>query len=129
MNEISILLMLAMAAAFAAALVLVLRKAKRGGGCCGEHEEAVQLRRKADRNHRHYPHRMTMEIGGMTCENCARRVQNALNTVDGVLASVRIDTKTADIRLKQMPAEEELRALREAVRSAGYTVLNTRREY
>ncbi|MBQ8953570.1 MAG: heavy-metal-associated domain-containing protein, partial [Clostridia bacterium] len=56
---------------------------------------------------------------GMTCENCARRVENALNALEGVWATVRIDTHTARVRCKTEPDEA---ALRGAVTGAGYVV-------
>lgn len=93
------------------------RRAKRGGGCCGEHESAVAKSGPRDRDKAHYPYETTLLIGGMTCENCARKVENALNSLDGVWAAVQVDSGTARVRCKQPPDEN---ALRRAVRSAGY---------
>lgn len=110
------------------ALVLVLawsvqrvaRRARRGGGCCGEHEASLGRIRVRDRNRAHYPYEITLNIGGMTCENCARRVENALNALDGVWASVDLSGHTARVRAKTEPDRQ---ALSEAVRRAGYVVL------
>ena len=55
----------------------------------------------------------------MTCENCARRVENALNGLDGVWAKVDIGIHRADVRTKTPPDEN---ALLESVRQAGYVV-------
>ena len=60
-----------------------------------------------------------MQIGGMTCENCARRVENALNSLDNVWAEVRISDHTAVVRLKQEP---DVRELSRKVTEAGYAV-------
>lgn len=95
-------------------------KAKKGGGCCGEHEEAVKKTGITDRNKKHYPYQCTMLIGGMTCENCARRVENALNELPGVWASVDIADKRAALRLKERLDDTQLRS---AVVRVGYTVL------
>lgn len=62
-----------------------------------------------------------MTIDGMTCSNCVRRVENALNRLDGVWCTVDLGQRQARLRLKQ-PADE--RVLQEAVRQAGYTVLS-----
>ena len=103
-----------------AAIVLLLRR-KKTGGCCGTHEKAPAAVRAADRNPAHYPHRITMHIGGMTCSNCARRVENALCGLPGVWAKVSIDNHTADIRYKDGVTPQ---ALREAVIHSGYAVLS-----
>ena len=94
-------------------------KLRKGGGCCGEHEAAPRRTGVADRNKAHYPNEAELAVGGMTCENCARRVENALNGLEGVWATVRIDAHTARVRCKSQPDEA---ALREAVSGAGYVV-------
>lgn len=62
-----------------------------------------------------------MTIDGMTCSNCSRRVENALNSLDGVWAKVDLGERKADVRLKQAPDND---ALRHAVQDVGYTVLS-----
>ena len=109
----------------AAALLLwgayhTVRKLRRGGGCCGEHEAAESRVPVGDRHTAHYPYRAELEIGGMTCENCARRVENALNSLEGVWAKVDISTHTAKLRLKAPP---DFRALTRRVAETGYAVL------
>ena len=120
-----ILLPLALALLIAWALHTAIRRSCRGGGCCGEHEETVKRTPAADRNRAHYPYETVLRIGGMTCDNCARRVENALNALPGTAAKVRIDTKTATVRTKEAPDEA---ALRGAVAGAGYAVLEILRK-
>ena len=98
-------------------------KRKKGGACCGEHEETVKRVPATDRNRSHYPLKRTMTIGGMTCENCARRVENALNALPGVWAKVDIAEKRAVVRLKESVEDT---TLKRAVSDAGYTVLDIR---
>ena len=102
------------------ALARTVRRSRSGGGCCGEHEAMERRTPVRDRNPRHYPHLVRMEIGGMTCANCARKVENALNALPDTLARVSPDTKIADVRTME-PAEEH--RLREAVRAVGYVVV------
>ena len=64
---------------------------------------------------------VTLTIDGMTCSNCSRRVENALNSLDGVWAKVDLGERKADVRLKQAPDND---ALRHAVQDVGYTVLS-----
>ena len=75
------------------AVYRVVRRFRKGGGCCGEHEAPVGRIGVTDRNKSHYPYQLEMDIGGMTCENCAVRVENALNGVSGVWASVSIPVR------------------------------------
>ncbi|MFR6379321.1 MAG: heavy-metal-associated domain-containing protein [Evtepia sp.] len=78
-------------------------KMRRGGGCCGSHEAAEKKVKVADKNKDHYPYEVTLTIDGMTCSNCSRRVENALNSLDGVWAKVDLGERKADVRLKQAP--------------------------
>ena len=61
---------------------------------------------------------VTLRIGGMTCASCVRRVERALNRVEGVdEASVNFASSTARVSLGEAIAAEELVA---AVERAGY---------
>ena len=84
-------------------------KMRHGGGCCGSHEAAEKKVK------------VTLTIDGMTCSNCSRRVENALNSLDGIWAKVDLGERKADVRLKQAPDND---ALRHAVQDVGYTVLS-----
>ena len=123
MSMINVVIGLILAAVIATAALRVRRRAKSGGGCCGDRPETLRKTPVKDHNRAHYPYEAELQIGGMTCENCARRVENALNSLDGVWATVRIDSHTAHLRLK---AEPDMEQLREAVRQAGYVVMEAR---
>ena len=105
------------------ALRRTLIRSRKGGGCCGEHESAEKKVTVSDRNKAHYPYAVLLQIGGMTCENCARKVENALNLLDGTWAVVSISGGSAKV-LSKTPLDEA--ALREAVRGAGYVVTGCR---
>ncbi|MBR1811195.1 MAG: heavy-metal-associated domain-containing protein [Clostridia bacterium] len=106
-------------ALIAVTVYLIVRKTRRGGGCCGEHEEAEKRIPVNDKNKSHYAYRAEMKIAGMTCENCARRVENALNSLDGVWAKVDIGSRKAIVRLKAPPDERNIKT---TVLNAGYAV-------
>ena len=94
---------------------------KLTSGCCGAGGEGtVKKRRGSDRNKAHYPYTKILKIDGMSCGNCANRVENALNALDGVWASVDLGSQEALVRMKQ-PMDPEL--LKNAVRKQGYTVI------
>lgn len=96
----------------------IIKRKKYGGSCCGEHEETVKKIQAADRRKSHYPYSAVLKVEGMTCENCARRVENALNTLDGTWAKVDISTHLAKLRLKEPPDEKKLVRI---VAEAGYS--------
>ncbi|MEL0135141.1 MAG: cation-translocating P-type ATPase [Aquiluna sp.] len=62
---------------------------------------------------------LELDIEGMTCTACARRVEKTLNKVDGVTAYVDFASEKAHL---QFSGEIELDVLKEAVASAGYKV-------
>lgn len=94
---------------------------KLSSGCCGGGDkDSVRKVKVNDRNKAHYPYQVTLTVDGMVCGNCAKRVENALNTLDGVWATVDLGKKEALVRLKEQLPEARLR---DAVREAGYTVM------
>ncbi|MGI5990002.1 MAG: heavy-metal-associated domain-containing protein [Lachnospiraceae bacterium] len=118
MNAVSIVILILAAAAIGAAAVFTVRRSRRGSACCGEHTSVKKLK-ASDTNRRHYAHEARAEITGMTCENCAVKVQNALNALPGVMADVKIDGRKAKIYTKE-PVDEM--SIRQAVHGAGYGV-------
>ncbi|MBR2188308.1 MAG: heavy-metal-associated domain-containing protein [Eubacterium sp.] len=115
------LIVLILAAVIILALAQVVKRARRGSSCCGEHEETIRKKPVKERNKSHYPYTLMLSVGGMTCDNCARRVENALNALEGVWADVQIGTRQAVVRCKEKPDE---RLIRDVVRQAGYVVLD-----
>ncbi len=122
MNAVLVLLLILI---IAWAGVQTFRKLQKGGGCCGEHAAAEKRVAVADRNKSHYPFRISLQIGGMTCENCARRVENALNRLDGVWAAVSIGSRSAEVLCKSEPDEA---LFRDTVREAGYVATAYQKE-
>ena len=55
----------------------------------------------------------------MSCAACAARVENALNTMDGVWARVDLMKGQAQVLMKSKIGDE---VLKEAVKKAGYDV-------
>lgn len=99
------------------AAAVTVRKFRRGGGCCGEHE--AEIKKTAGKiSRKQYPYLTELRIHGMTCINCARRVETALNALDGIRASVDLNSGKAKIFSRQ-PADEKL--LRSVIAKAGYT--------
>ncbi len=63
-----------------------------------------------------------VNIDGMCCEHCAKRVQDKLSTVkNAVSVDVKLKKKIAVMRSREQLSEEEIKSL---VTGAGYTVLS-----
>ena len=100
-----------------------------GGGCCGERDAAAKKVKVEDHNKAHYPHTLVMGVDGMTCQNCQRHVENALNVMPGTWAAVDlVDAFLAaggtyfDTAFVYAGSED---AIRQAIRDAGYLPLRT----
>ena len=64
--------------------------------------------------------KIIVNIDGMCCEHCAKRVENALSAVSGVVsADVKLKKNLAVVRSREAVSEEEIKKV---VADAGYTV-------
>jgi copper chaperone len=65
--------------------------------------------------------RVTLTIQGMTCGHCVNTVTDALKGVDGVkVANVTLEDQHAEVTYD--PAHASVDQMKEAVKTAGYTV-------
>ena len=87
---------------------------KLTSGCCGGETEHVKKIKVEDKDVSHY-----VQIGrdGMNCNRCKARVENTLNSEDGVWAEVDLSQNLATVHMKNNLSELFLRKL---VSSAGY---------
>ena len=94
----------------------------RGKSCCSDGASGKKTKRVAvaDTDESHYPYCDELLIGGMSCDGCAQNVENALNALNGVWATVTFADHTARVRSKH-PIDRE--ALEAAVKDAGYYVM------
>lgn len=63
-----------------------------------------------------------LNVEGMHCEGCSKRLENVLNELEGVeSANVSLEEKTADVNYN----EEEIRLeeIKEAIIDAGFEVI------
>ena len=120
MNIVNIIIVLIVAAIVVFGSINYIKKLKKGGDCCPEHEEATKSIKVKDRDKSHYPYEAKLAIDGMSCNNCVRNVENALNALDGTWASVSLEDNMATVLLKNPP---DIEKLSKAVADAGYMVL------
>lgn len=115
-GNISTIIVVAVIAVICVYSVISYRK-KLSEGCCGSFGPAVKKMRVNDRNLSHYPYEVTMRIDGMVCAKCKTRVENALNSIDGVWAIADAEKGEVVVRMKNAV---EPGVLRETVKSCGY---------
>ncbi len=106
------------------AVYSTIRRICYGSSCCGERDPAEKKIKVADTNINNYPYTYTLQVDGMHCANCARRVENALNRLEGRWAVADVGKKEVLLRSKREETENEIGS---AVDSAGYTMLSFRK--
>ena len=114
------LVVAALACVLACAIVVCRRRWTQGSACCGTHERPLRRLAPKVRDKSLYSHETRLRVAGMTCENCAIRVERALNGLPGTWATVSIADHEANVRTI---AEPDLEAMRDAVAKAGYVLL------
>lgn len=105
----NVIIVLILVAAVGYGIYSFIHHLRHGGGCCGEHDAPAKKVRAADTNKSHYPHRLVMGVDGMTCQNCQRHVENALNTLPDTLAEVNLSARNVTVWTKG-DADEEVSA-------------------
>ncbi|MBQ6451317.1 MAG: heavy-metal-associated domain-containing protein [Solobacterium sp.] len=92
-------------------------------GCCSPGDkQTVKKVKVADTNKANYPYEAVLTVDGMTCSGCAQRVDNALNSVEGIWASTDLSAKKTLVRMKK---KYEEKTLRDTVNQIGpYTVMS-----
>lgn len=88
-------------------------------GCCGQEGSAAPLE-AADRAEEHYPYRKYLEVEGMSCANCAQRIQNAFHARPDCWCTVNLQEGTVLVRMKTQLEDEKLR---KTVEKLGYRVV------
>lgn len=90
---------------------------KLSSGCCGSGGDSEKKIKVRDKNPEHYSKCVKIGIDGMTCTHCKTRVENALNSEEGIWAEVDLKDQSATVRMKNMVSED---ALRHIISRAGY---------
>jgi copper chaperone CopZ len=95
-----------------------------GGGCSGGCT-GCPMKKAIDINYKNrieqiekFELRRTIDVDGMTCDNCVFKVIRALEKIDGVkIAAASLEKQSADVGLTENISDE---VLREAINKAGY---------
>lgn len=62
-----------------------------------------------DTDKANYPYIADVSIEGMHCENCVRKVENAVNRIDGAWADVDLASNSAKVLLKDPKLEKQIK--------------------
>lgn len=117
----TIIVLLVLAIIVVCAILSIRKRIKYGSACCGTHDAAPKKIKVKDKNKAHYPYTYTLTVDGMHCSNCARRVENALNSKEGVWAKVNLENKSVLVRSKSELKGEDFSTL---ITKAGYTLID-----
>lgn len=118
----NVIIVLILVAAVGYGIYSFIHHLRHGGGCCGEHDAPARKVKATDTNKSHYLHRLVMGVDGMTCQNCQRHVENALNAMTDTLAEADLSAQKVTVWTK---ADADEDAIRQAIRDAGYLPLRT----
>ena len=83
------------------------------GACCGGGNTKPQKKKWKGKVISTY----TFHIDGMRCSNCANAVTRAINDIDGAVAKVSLNKKTAIVSCDR---EIDVLAIEETIRKRGY---------
>ncbi len=118
MMTIAIIICAALLVAFAIYSTINRARGKNRSSCCGT-PEVKTVRKVEDTDRAHYPYEYEIGIDGMMCSNCAGTVENKLNGVKGLWASVDLAKHKANVMAKQTMCERDIE---EALRGTKYKV-------
>ncbi|MCR5595821.1 MAG: hypothetical protein K6G12_08230 [Lachnospiraceae bacterium] len=115
-------------ATFVVLVLLVLifyRRIKHGSSCCGEHEGMEDRIRPSDLNPSHYAYHYILQVEGMVCSNCARKVENAFHKTGEMLAHVDLGKKEVTLHSSRILDRKQTADILD---EAGYTLMDFKEE-
>ncbi|MCQ2513943.1 MAG: ATPase P [Ruminococcus sp.] len=99
---------------------------KLQGGCCGSAGDVIRKNKVTDKNKSHYKFISVLWVDGMICQNCQTRIENELNSIDGIWAIANASDGKVIVRMKT-PINDDL--LRKAVNNLdSYTVMKIEKQ-
>lgn len=104
--------------AFAVYSTIRKMRGKAKSSCCGG-PEVKTVKKVEDMDESHYPYTYEIGIEGMHCSNCARTIENAFNSMDGIWADVELGRNRVIARAKQEMTESDFT---EALQNKPYKV-------
>lgn len=98
------------------------RHLKGEGGCCGGGSTEKPKRKKLNGK---IVAKKVMYIEGMHCKKCKNSIEQKLNQIDGIAASVNLKQNIAEVFMTQIVSDEELKT---TVENINFVVKNIKTE-
>lgn len=99
---------------------------KLSSGCCGAGGDKEKRIIPKDTDISSYPYSAKVKIGGMHCEKCAMRIENAFNKLDGFYAAADFKNGSANIYTKAPVSDFDIRS---KIVGLDYSVIQIERNY
>ena len=112
---LNVMIVIILAIAVFSGLKEIIKHFKGEGACCGGGSTKPKKKKLKGKVICTY----TFHIDGMHCSNCANAVTRAINDIDGAVAKVSLNKKTAIVSCDR---EIDVLVIEEAIRKRGYEV-------
>ncbi len=115
----NIIIVIAVVLLVGLAVYIQIRKAKKGSSSCGCDRGCCSPKSAPEKSFSSDAKKLVLTIEGMHCEHCQKSVSEALNSLDGVSATVDLKNNCANVELSKDVPEADLK---EAVSCKGFDV-------
>lgn len=117
----TIVVLIILAIVIALAVAGIVKRIKYGSSCCGEKDPGPSKVKVKDKNKNHYPYTYYLEIDGMHCSGCVRKIENEFNAKDGMWAKASLEKKQVKLLSKFMVDKSMASKI---VSDSGFTMLS-----
>ncbi len=117
----TVVVLTVLAVVIAVSIMGVVKRIKYGSSCCGEKDAAPAKIKVKDKNKSHYPNTYYLEVDGMHCSGCVRKIENEFNKNEGMWAKASLENKQVKLLSKYM-VDRSLAS--KIVSDAGFTMLS-----
>lgn len=100
-------------------LIRILREIVMGSSCCGTGEKIPKRIKVKDKDISHYSYRYRLHVEGMMCSACTVRVENMLNSLNGIWAKADLSVREVTVFSKEKRDRDFFVA---ALKSSTYTI-------
>ena len=107
MNLQTVIIIIVMVIILIPAIRGTIKHMKGEGDCCGGPKEKPVKKKIAGPKLRE----LTVHIDGMHCQNCKNRIEKHLDELDGVVAKVNLNKKTAVVSIYKEIDDEVIRSI------------------
>lgn len=121
MNAQTLLIVVILVIVLIPAITSTWKHMKGEGDCCGGPKEKT-VKKKIDGPKLR---EITVHIEGMHCQNCKNRIEKHLDELDGVVAKVNLNKKTAVVSVYK---EMDDSVIRDVIESLDFTVVSVESE-